>query len=557
MYIKNIFNIQNYKGLSDGFKVDLDDITYLIGDNGKSKTTIGSLPLWIMTGYNLYGGNKEQIGNDSIIGNKDSVASMTIIDNDGTEHTITRSKGKNNFVLLDGIRTTQEMLTKFYGDIHTLICAYNPRYFRSMAEIKQRELLLRVLPVVSSEDAFQLLDNAEREVLGQPIVDTKGYCQAQRANIKELNSELDKVEGSKKVYTDIALKEEGVVKEFTKQEELNQLEKQYEQIISNTDNLVHIEDLQQEINKLERKINENVNIELKELKEKQQKELEKLENVSSVKSNCPVCKQKIKNEKMIEALKTSYKNSVNDIAKKIEELKEETREMIAKRSLQIEQYKRMKSPEMQEKMKKVDELKAKIELLQKEKNDINLYNKEICVKNAEISNAKKKLEELKRATEEINKEIEKCKKQLQVATKLSILMIKEQMGKVSQYLNKVTIEFCEVDERTGEIIDESAYIVKYDGRRYEKLSTAYKLKADIEIANLINKVSGINTPVFIDEVETITEIEFKEDTQVILAIVIKYNQLEVLYSYDKVLQKEKKSIERQIEESNNLLQIAE
>ncbi len=61
-----------------------------------------------------------------------------------------------------------------------------------MAEIKQRELLLRVLPVVSSEDAFQLLDNAEREVLGQPIVDTKGYCQAQRANIKELNSELIK-----------------------------------------------------------------------------------------------------------------------------------------------------------------------------------------------------------------------------------------------------------------------------------------------------------------------------------------------------------------------------
>ena len=32
------------------FKVDLDDITYLIGDNGKGKTTIGSLPFVIMTG---------------------------------------------------------------------------------------------------------------------------------------------------------------------------------------------------------------------------------------------------------------------------------------------------------------------------------------------------------------------------------------------------------------------------------------------------------------------------------------------------------------------------
>ncbi len=42
------------------------------------------------------------------------------------------------------------------------------------------------------------------------------------------------------------------------------------------------------------------------------------------------------------------------LPKKIEELKEETkRNGIAKRSLQIEQYKRMKSPEMQEKMKKL------------------------------------------------------------------------------------------------------------------------------------------------------------------------------------------------------------
>ena len=89
---------------------------------------------------------------------------------------------------------------------------------------------------------------------------------------------------------------------------------------------------------------------------------------------------------MIEALKTSYKNSVNDIAKKNRRTKRRNkRNDSQKRSLQIEQYKRMKSPEMQEKMKKSDELKAKIELLQKGKHDINLYNKEICVKNAEIS----------------------------------------------------------------------------------------------------------------------------------------------------------------------------
>ena len=55
MYIKNIFNVRNYKGLDDGFNISFSDITYIIGDNAKNKSTIGSLPVWILTGYSLFG----------------------------------------------------------------------------------------------------------------------------------------------------------------------------------------------------------------------------------------------------------------------------------------------------------------------------------------------------------------------------------------------------------------------------------------------------------------------------------------------------------------------
>ena len=65
MYIKRIYNIKNYKGLPDDFSVDFDDLTYIVGDNAKNKTTIGSLPLWILTGYNLFGSNKENVSNDA------------------------------------------------------------------------------------------------------------------------------------------------------------------------------------------------------------------------------------------------------------------------------------------------------------------------------------------------------------------------------------------------------------------------------------------------------------------------------------------------------------
>ncbi len=554
MFIKNIFNVKNYKGLEDGFKVEFDEITYIVGDNAKNKTTIGSLPLWILTGYNIYGSNKEQVANDSIITGQNTIASMTIIDNQGSEHVITRCKGKDNFVMLDGIRTTQEILTRFYKDVHAFICSYYPNYFRSMDLAKQRELLLRILPAVSSEDAFKLLEKEEQEILEHPIADIKGFCKSKRAEIKEITSELDKLAGSKNMLINIAIQKEDNLKKFEKQSELDNLEKEYEKLIENTDNIVTLEEIEKDINRLDSKISNNIKIELQELQKRQKKELENLDNVTSVTSTCPTCKQEIKNENLIKALKITYKKNINTIAEKIESLKKETQELIDRKKKQIEKYRVLKTPQMQEKAKMRDEIKTKIDILQKEKSEIDLFNKEVELKHNEIVNAKKKIEEFDNLSKEMTETIDRYNNQLKIATRLNLLIIQEQMKKVNRYLKNVTIEFSSVNEETGEIMD--VYEVKYKGRKYEKLSKSYKLRADIEIATLINKVTGINTPMFIDDVESITEIDTTNNIQTIMAIVIKFNDLEVLYDYSDVLTRERDSIIKKIEESSNLLQNA-
>ena len=554
MFIKNIFNVKNYKGLEDGFKVEFDEITYIVGDNAKNKTTIGSLPLWILTGYNIYGSNKEQVANDSIITGQNTIASMTIIDNQGSEHVITRCKGKDNFVMLDGIRTTQEILTRFYKDVHAFICSYYPNYFRSMDLAKQRELLLRILPAVSSEDAFKLLEKEEQEILEHPIADIKGFCKSKRAEIKEITSELDKLAGSKNMLINIAIQKEDNLKKFEKQSELDNLEKEYEKLIENTDNIVTLEEIEKDINRLDSKISNNIKIELQELQKRQKKELENLDNVTSVTSTCPTCKQEIKNENLIKALKITYKKNINTIAEKIESLKKETQELIDRKKKQIEKYRGLKTPQMQEKAKMRDEIKTKIDILQKEKSEIDLFNKEVELKHNEIVNAKKKIEEFDNLSKEMTETIDRYNNQLKIATRLNLLIIQEQMKKVNRYLKNVTIEFSSVNEETGEIMD--VYEVKYKGRKYEKLSKSYKLRADIEIATLINKVTGINTPMFIDDVESITEIDTTNNIQTIMAIVIKFNDLEVLYDYSDVLTRERDSIIKKIEESSNLLQNA-
>lgn len=554
MYIKNIFNVKNYKGLPDGFKTNFEEVTYIVGDNAKNKTTIGALPLWILTGYSLTGSNKEQVANDNSNVNSNTVASMTIIDNSGSEHTITRCKGKDNFVMLDDIRTTQEVLTRFYKDVHAFICSYYPNYFRSMDLAKQRELLLRILPAVSAEDAFKLLEKEEQEILEEKVVDIKGFCKARRAEIKELNSDLDKLTGSKNMLIDIAIQQEDEKKVFTKQNELDNLEQEYEKLIENTDNIVTIEELEKDINKLDNKITNNIKVELQELQTKQKKELENLNNVSEVSSICPTCKQEIKNENLINALKITYKKNINTIAEKITNLKNETQELMNKKKSQIKKYKEMKTPEMQAKSEKREDLKSQIDMLKKEKAEIDLFNKEVELKHNDIVNAKKKIEEFDKLSAEMSDKIDKYTKQVKIATRLNLLIIQEQMKKVKDYLKNVTIEFSSIDEETGEIID--TYEIKYCGRKYEKLSKSYKLRADIEIATLINKITGINTTMFVDDVESITQLNNESGLQMILAIVIKYNDLEILYDYSDVLIRERDSINKKIEESSNLLQNA-
>ena len=72
------------------------------------------------------------------------------------------------------------------------------------------------------------------------------------------------------------------------------------------------------------------------------------------------------------------------------------------------------------------------------------------------------------------------------------------------------------------------------------------MRADFEISNFINKKSGINSPMFIDDTERIREINIENDIQVVMALYMKYNELEILYDFNDLLRKKKASIEKQL-----------
>lgn len=449
MIIKSIDDTRGYKGLPDGTKVVFNEkITYIIGDNYKTKSTILSVPLWVMTGYSLNEGNQEDVSDDNRPNLRNVTAQITIIDNEGEEHSIFRSKGKSNYVLLDGIRTTREALSKFYKDIQFFLCAYNPYRFRSMKKDEQKELLLRLLPNIEKEEIFGLLTEEEQEILAEPILDAKEYNKEKRAKIKEIEFEIKRNEGIKESNLLTALKVEEKEKTFDKQMELLDLEAQYENLLKGGIGAFNLEDIKRKIKLLEEKLSKILKEDLVNAKEKKKKIEEKINNVSSVNSECPVCKQKIVNEALRKALERQYNKELETLDASIEKLKQEAKDYLAEMNSKKALFNKLNTSENKEKLENITTLKEKIENLKEEKLEIELYNQKVEAKRKEIRNAKLQIEKVEDAIKTLTQTKELYENQIVVAKKFRKLKIERQVKRVQNLLDKVTIDFYKVDTST-------------------------------------------------------------------------------------------------------------
>lgn len=449
MIIKSIDDTRGYKGLPDGTKVVFNEkITYIIGDNYKTKSTILSVPLWVMTGYSLNEGNQEDVSDDNRPNLRNVTAQITIIDNDGEEHSIFRSKGKSNYVLLDGIRTTREALSKFYKDIQFFLCAYNPYRFRSMKKDEQKELLLRLLPNIEKEEIFGLLTEEEQEILAEPILDAKEYNKEKRAKIKEIEFEIKRNEGIKESNLLTALKVEEKEKTFDKEMELLDLEAQYENLLKGGIGAFNLEDIKRKIKLLEEKLSKILKEDLVNAKDKKKKIEEKINNVSSVNSECPVCKQKIVNEALRKALERQYNKELEALETSIEKLKQEAKDYLAEMNSKKALFNKLNTSENKEKLENITTLKDKIESLKEEKLKIELYNQKVEAKSKEIRNAKIQIEKVEDAIKTLTQTKELYENQIVVAKKFRKLKIERQVKRVQNLLDKVTIDFYKVDTST-------------------------------------------------------------------------------------------------------------
>ena len=79
---------------------------------------------------------------------------------------------------------------------------------------------------------------------------------------------------------------------------------------------------------------------------------------------------------------------------------------------------------------------------------------------------------------------------------------------------------------TGEIKD--AFKFTYAGRRYDRLSLSEKIRAGMEVSELMKRLTGRNYPVFVDNMESVDDLANVRPTgQIIMAKCVRGAELSV------------------------------
>ncbi|WP_409969824.1 AAA family ATPase [Bengtsoniella intestinalis] len=83
-------------------------------------------------------------------------------------------------------------------------------------------------------------------------------------------------------------------------------------------------------------------------------------------------------------------------------------------------------------------------------------------------------------------------------------------------MNRVEISLYDVVKSTGEVKD--TFRFTYNGRRYDRLSLSEKIRAGMEVSELMKRLTGRNYPVFVDNMESVDDLANVRPTgQIIMA----------------------------------------
>jgi DNA repair exonuclease SbcCD ATPase subunit len=456
-----------------------------------------------------------------------------------------RKKGSSTDIYLNEKKATQGALAEIYRDKAVFLSIFNPYYFPSLSPKDAKALLSDVLKPVPKEEVFEELGSYLTGILEKnKFRIPENFLSDKNAEIKEQKENIVFLEG---VIEGSKIQEVPENKNFDNTE-LEQLEDELLKLHSSINDTA-IKELQNKITVtkgiIARGTEKKHLLDVKSLEYTRNSLLNQYKSIKTKIDNfkieavkCPNCETIISdNSKEIEKLKaqsTSIVKNGKDIAAQITEIEGNNdaikleNERLAKQfsetyskeleRLEGELLKAKETFEAENKSKetKILELKEKIGELKAKEREVLQHNAgidSIIKKNAETE---KEVEKAKERIKNSNNKISELKLAIDAGKQFNSIRLNKQTETINKYLDKVELSFEELG-KDGELKEK--FKILYEGKEFTKLSTSERIKAGLEISNLISNVMDLKIPVFVDDSESITRVPVL-DTQMILTKVV-------------------------------------
>lgn len=565
--------IAGFKSYGEPTNLVFGNPTVITGGNGRGKTSIADAIAFAVTGLPFFGERGiDRLHNEA---QPDVSITMNFVDEAGTAHVLTRTRHKSTMsILYDGYTIRQMDLTELFGEKDVFLSIFNPLYFIEELGEDGKNLLERHLPLISHEAVLAQLSDATRAALeNEPLLSPDTYLKKKRADIRELEETIIYFQGQKDLSETQGENREQSIAALTARhtalaKEVEELEakrfdgldtKAMEQQLVELSARYHeaAQDdspLDAEILALERKLAARkaeqyqspytqaiaeANARLAELAARFNQDKQAF-HACIPGEPCPTCRRLITAETLVEvrsALETSSKATIAAGQEQRAQLNE-LNENDAKARAVFDQFQADDVAELEGqlaglKAKKsedspANDLRAQIQQLTADLEYGNLSEQEY----AQMKECRDELREcaadLKAAQAAADQKPEDFDGKIKAAQD-KITALKKLIADVAIYvserarltfsalkMNRVEISLYDVVKTTGERKD--AFKFTYGGRRYDRLSLSEKVRAGMEVSELMKRLTGRNYPVFVDNMESVDDLANVRPTgQVIMA----------------------------------------
>ncbi len=492
--------LQNFKSHQD-LKVEFGDTTQITGDNARGKSSIGESIIWLLYGTDMLG-SKLDPSPDTY--EADSTKVELLFEVDGKQTFLGReiAKGRNKFYVneVPSKATEFNQVIEQLFDKELFLSLFNPSYFFTLHWEKQRGMILQYATAPANKEVFKELPKPQSDKLSELVKKQSldDLVKIHRDNKNKKEKEHIAAQSRTKTLKEQLDQFGSLVPVSSLNTEKAQIEKSIKEY---EDSIKDSVETNQRINFLNNKI-DSLTVQIDQGRDNHTQLKAREINV-----NCHACGQELKED----SKQTLVDNKESELSK----IAEQVNPLIKERKSLREELSSLEYIEMDEKQ-------------QEKKNQWNdkLFNIE------HEMNRHKQLEKLNKDAKESAENEKTVKESLNdsifILDAIKAFNAKEaelQAEKVQGLFENLAIRLFDTVKTTGEL--KPTFVIQMDGKDYIKLSTAEKIKAGLELRDVLSEQSDLITPCFVDNAESITK--FKEPNgQLIMAKVEAGKELEVV-----------------------------